>query len=264
MEFEARAELVAVDDMKGGLVEHDAVLEERRIDGGKETRGGAVKDTRSLYEQIAAARQAAEDLKKQGDSQAFKPRGLDEEEAEFLAQQLDTEYRKASAVASQEAIDKRAFELALSTRLATPAAPASTTTPLINLIKPGTAVFRAKAKTEAAAPLSGAKRAREAGVVSLNDAVVEKPIGLKDDPLITPKDATEGDRGTTLSLDMPQSPITGTPPAPGSNTTLQRAHASSQPKVIATNSGPNSSRTAVSAPVSLVDYYSSSDDEDDE
>lgn len=121
MEFEARSELVLNDDSTGGLVTRDAQFEERRLEGAS---AGPKKDSRSLYEQIAEQRSAAEELKKAGASQAFKPRGLDEEEAEFLEQQEDNRRRREEMTATQEELDRRSFELAVAMRQAAARAPA--------------------------------------------------------------------------------------------------------------------------------------------
>lgn len=126
MEFEAKSELVLVDDTKGGLVSHDAQFEERRLAGAA---AAAKKDSRSLYEQIAEQRSAAEELKKAGASQAFKPRGLDEEEADFLDQQLETSRRREESNATQEEIDRRAFELAVAMRQAAAKGPVKRAAP---------------------------------------------------------------------------------------------------------------------------------------
>ena len=228
MEFEATSELLLDNESsKGGLVEHDAQFVERRI-GNKSV---AKKDSRSLYEQIAEQRSAAEELKKASESKAFKPRGLDEEEADFLGQQEESRRGKEEETANQEELDRRAFELAVSKRQAAAARGPATLLPAPSGLAGRTPVFRTGTGDRPHIVASSSPGLSEQSLAGLKRARTE-PEG----PIPTSKGTTSG----TTRLDTTAKPVTAiSPPACAAKGVALTA-----------------------AAAGLVDYFTSSSDED--
>ena len=265
MEFEARSELVLNDDSTGGLVTRDAQFEERRLEGAS---AGPKKDSRSLYEQIAEQRSAAEELKKAGASQAFKPRGLDEEEAEFLEQQEDNRRLREESTATQEELDRRSFELAVAMRQAAARAPAKR--PVAALPGASSAVF-SKPPAEQGVATAPAKRPvatlpskppAEQGVAAASSLSSRLPLSGA-----LSKPTRAGDQGaiSNHSADAiagqkrAREPSSSAPPPPPLALLGAPSHAPQAPVALRP---PATKAAAAPPPASLVAYDSADDDDD--
>lgn len=89
----------------GQIIEQDIQREDKPVNKDEQKLA-----TRSLYEQLTANKQAAEEAAKTKERDSMLPRGLDEEDIDFLDHILDQQAESEHQAAAQAQIDKEVFE----------------------------------------------------------------------------------------------------------------------------------------------------------